>query len=270
MPHEPNDIAAPDGFAAKGPTDSTNAIAAISPASPRDAIRPADPSFASGYVRSLELLFRKHAKPEAAGAMEDYMKGQFPFLGLKQPERLALTRDFLKERGVPAGDELRRVAEELWELPEREFHYTAIALLEKRMKQADPSFVSLYEKLIASKSWWDTVDLLASKLAGRLFLSHPGLAREHIPLWISSDNLWLRRTALLFQLTYKEKTDAEWLFELIRTCADEKEFFIRKAIGWALREYAKSDPRAVRDFVAGTKLSPLSVREALKHIGSVS
>ncbi|MBP1977715.1 3-methyladenine DNA glycosylase AlkD [Cohnella thailandensis] len=174
MTHEPNDFAAPAGFAAKGP---------------------ADPSFASGYVRSLELFFRKHARPEAADAMENYMKGQFPFLGLKQPERLALTRDFLAERGVPAGDELRSVAEALWELPEREFHYTAIVLLEKRMKQADPSFVSLYEKLISSKSWWDTVDLLASKLAGRLFLSRPGLARERIPLWISSDNLWLRRSA---------------------------------------------------------------------------
>ncbi|WP_370452205.1 DNA alkylation repair protein [Cohnella sp. AR92] len=200
--------------------------------------------------------------------MEAYMRDQYPFLGLKQPVRMALTRDFLSENGAPSGNELIRVSSELWELPEREFQYTAIVLLEKKRKQAVPEFLSLYEKLIVSKSWWDTVDIIASKLVGQLFRNDPELARRTVPSWISSDNKWLRRTALLFQLTYKERTDAEWLFALIRECAHEKEFFIRKAIGWALREYAKTDAAAVRSFVAGTTLSGLSAREALKHIGS--
>ncbi|MBB3110639.1 3-methyladenine DNA glycosylase AlkD [Paenibacillus phyllosphaerae] len=219
------------------------------------------------YVTLLENKLRASANPAEAAAMAAYMRDLFPFLGIKKPERAALTRDFLTEHGLPeTEEELLQVVRTLWALPEREFHYTAIVLLEKRMKKAKPERAPLLEQLIVTYSWWDTVDLLAGKLAGSLFELYPELRGEYVPRWTESDDLWLRRSVLLFQLHYKERTDAQLLFALIRRFAGEEDFFIRKAIGWALREYSKTDAQAVRNFVAAEKLSPLSVREALKWL----
>jgi 3-methyladenine DNA glycosylase AlkD len=220
------------------------------------------------YVGDLEIRLRKHANAAAAGPIEAYLKNQFPFLGIKAPERVQLTRQFVAEHGLPPGAALERTVFALWELPEREFAYTAMFFLEKRMKRAEPERIGLYERLIVARSWWDTVDLLASRLVGALFAEHRNLAEPYARRWIESDNLWLRRSAILFQLGYKERTDRDLLFDLIRRCAGESEFFIRKAIGWALRQYAKTEPDAVRSFVERTELSPLSRREALKHIGA--
>ncbi|MDQ1910454.1 DNA alkylation repair protein [Paenibacillus sp. GD4] len=219
------------------------------------------------YTELLVERMRASACAEKAGPMEAYMKHHFPFLGLKTPERKVLMGEFVKEYGIPKGEKLLGVAEELWSLPEREFQYIAQGLLEKHVKKAEREHLDYLEKLIVTKSWWDTVDLLASKLVGGHLLRFPELIPAYTERWIGSDNLWLRRTALLFQLGYKEKTDEELLFRLIRRCAHEQEFFIRKGIGWALREYAKTSPEAVQRFVADTPLSPLSVREALKHVG---
>jgi 3-methyladenine DNA glycosylase AlkD len=199
--------------------------------------------------------------------MEAYMKHHFPFLGIKTPERTAITRSFLGEHGVPKGIELVQAAEELWALPEREYQYVAQGLLEKHVKKAEPDHIELLEQLIITKSWWDTVDLIASKLVGGHFTRFPEMIVPYTERWIASDNLWLRRTAILFQLSYKTRTDEELLFRYIEYCAEEKEFFIRKSIGWALREYAKTNADAVRRFAANTELSPLSRREALKRIG---
>lgn len=220
---------------------------------------------AGEYVAKLEAWLRAQANPEAAGPMAAYMKGKFPFLGLRSPERVELTRRFLAGNGFPADAE--DAAARLWELPEREFQYTALFLLDKDRKRAPRTRIALYERLILEKSWWDTADLLAAKLAGSLLARFPDLIPERAEAWIASDNLWLRRTAILFQLGYKGKTDAELLFEAIRRNADDPDFFIRKAIGWALREYAKTDPRAVAAFAESNRLSPLSAREALKRIG---
>ncbi|RNB56968.1 DNA alkylation repair protein [Brevibacillus gelatini] len=115
-------------------------------------------------------------------------------------------------------------------------------------------------------SWWDTVDYLAAHTIGALFSRSPELIRPNTTAWVKGDNIWLARTALLFQLSYKSRTDQELLFALIESCAASREFFIAKAIGWALREYAKTEPEAVRDFVE-TALANLSRREALKHLG---
>lgn len=220
------------------------------------------------YEAELEKLLRDHSDKENAAAMAAYMRDQFSFLGIKSPERVALTKQFLKERGTPAGEELDAVVRALWRLPEREFQYTAMLLLEKRLKSLDASWIGLLEMMITTASWWDTVDIIASKLAGSLFARYPELILSHADRWINSDNLWLRRSAILFQLSYKGKTNKELLFAYIRQCADEEDFFIRKAIGWALREYAKTDEEAVRAFVRETPLSTLSVREALKRIGA--
>jgi 3-methyladenine DNA glycosylase AlkD len=218
------------------------------------------------YTSQLEQWFRLHANPVHAEPMKAYMRDQFQFLGIRSPERVALTKQFFKEQGVPAGEEAEEVVMKLWELPEREFQYVAMALLEKLRKQADRSQIDLLEKLIMDKPWWDTIDFIAGNLVGFHFTLYPELIPTYTDRWITSDHLWLQRTAILFQLGYKKKTDAGLLFDYIRRTADEADFFIRKAIGWALREYSKTDETAVREFVASTKLSPLSAKEALKYV----
>jgi 3-methyladenine DNA glycosylase AlkD len=220
------------------------------------------------YARKLEALLRSHANPEAAAAMAAYMRDLFPFLGIKTPERAALTRQFIAEHGVPDGEELEEAVRELWALPEREYQYAALHLFEKRAKKSPQGRIALLEEIITSKSWWDTVDAIAGKLVGAFMREYPALIPETINRWIESEDMWLRRSAILFQLNYREATDEKLLFDLIRRCAEEKEFFIRKAIGWALRQYAKTDAGAVRRFVSETPLSPLSVREALKEAGA--
>ncbi|MDQ0058492.1 DNA alkylation repair protein [Paenibacillus harenae] len=215
---------------------------------------------------AFEAWLRKHADPEQAGPMEAYMRNQFPFLGIRNPERQALTRELWKAHPLPKGDELRETALQLWNLPEREFHYTAMSLLEKYGKQAGEGHIEVLEKLVTQHSWWDTVDFIASHLIGRQLSQYPELVRDYPDRWINSDRLWLRRSAILFQLKYKHSTDFDRLEGYIERCKGESEFFIRKAIGWALREYAKTDAAAVRRYVASAGLSPLSEKEAMKHL----
>ncbi|WP_240702917.1 DNA alkylation repair protein [Cohnella luojiensis] len=218
------------------------------------------------YIAALAAWFRQHADREKAKSMEDYMRNQYPFLGIKTPERTSLTKEFWSKHGIPAGDELLYVVQQLWQLPEREFQNVAMAYLEKYGKQAKKTDIVAFESLITTKSWWDTVDYLASHTMGDHLTRYPDLIPAYAERWIESDDFWLRRTALLYQLRYKQRTDVDRLFDFINRCKDEKEFFIRKAIGWALREYSKTDEDAVRRFVAETRLSPLSEREALKYV----
>lgn len=215
---------------------------------------------------ALEAWLRAHADPEEAEPMEAYMRGKFPFLGIRNPERQALTRLFWKEHPMPAGEELLKTALQVWSLPEREFHYTSMALLEKYGKRADKSHIDVLETLVTQHAWWDTVDFIASHLIGRQLSLYPELVTGYPDRWISSEDMWLRRSAILFQLKYKQSTDFERLIRYIERCKGESEFFIRKAIGWALREYAKTDADAVRRYVASAELSPLSEKEAMKHL----
>lgn len=214
---------------------------------------------------AFEAWLREHADPEQAGPMEAYMRNQFPFLGIRNPERQALSREFWKAHPLPKGDELRETALALWSLPEREFHYTAMSLLEKYGKHANERHIDVLETLVTQHSWWDTVDFIASHLIGRQLSAYPQLVEDYPDRWITSDNMWLRRSAILFQLKYKHSTDFDRLIGYIERCKGESEFFIRKAIGWALREYAKTDAAAVRHYVAAAGLSPLSEKEAMKH-----
>ncbi|MBP1156922.1 MULTISPECIES: DNA alkylation repair protein [unclassified Paenibacillus] len=223
------------------------------------------PDELTDYTHRLTSLLRVHANPEQAGPMQAYMRDQFEFLGIRAPERDAVVRQYLKENGVPKGEALQTVVRELWQQPEREYQYAALTLLEKYRKDAEPSHIGLLEKLVSSKSWWDTVDLLAGRLVGDLFARYPELIPGYIERWMASDSIWLNRTAILFQLHYKARTDTVLLFDLILRLSHSKEFFIQKAIGWALREYSKTDETLVRQFVADNTLAPLSVREALKY-----
>ena len=150
-------------------------------------------------------------------------------------------------------------------MPEREYQYVAVDLAEKLSRSVAPEFIDTLQHLIITKSWWDTVDAL-SKTAGVHLTRFPEVRSERLPVWRSSDNIWLRRTALLFQLNFKQRTDFPLLCDIIRENLGSKEFFINKAIGWALRQYARNDPEAVRKFVAAHHLNSLSKREAMKHL----
>ena len=159
------------------------------------------------------------------------------------------------------------VLRSLWAAPQREFHHSAIDIMQKQVRSINESDIALLEELIVTKSWWDTVDGLSSWIVGPYFLKFPKHKAEITDQWTVHDNMWLRRASIIFQLGYKEKTDTELLFRHIRLNLGSKEFFINKAIGWALREYAKTDAEAVMQFVSTTELSPLSRREAMKHLG---
>ena len=212
---------------------------------------------------SLVATLEARADPDRASAMAAYMKGQFAFLGLPAPERRAAQKEVLGDWKAPSADDLATFARACWARDERELQYAACDTLVRHVERLGPDALDLCEELITTKPWWDTVDVLASRVVG------PLADRATVERWVASGDLWLERTAILHQLTYGERTDADFLFRACLTHAASTEFFHRKAIGWALRQYARVDPDAVRTFVAtnADELSGLSRREALKHLG---
>ncbi|MFZ3571912.1 DNA alkylation repair protein [Streptomyces sp. BH097] len=208
------------------------------------------------------------ADPERAVRMRAYMKDVAPFLGLTSPVRRELTRAVLDGTPRPDESDLTAVALRCWALPEREYAYFAIDYLRRHARGLTSGFLPVARELITTVPWWDTVDLLAAHIVGGLVAADPKL-RADMDAWIEDENLWVARTALLHQLRHKDATDQDRLFAYCLRQSGHPDFFIRKAIGWALREYAKTDPDAVRSFVAAHRgtLAPLSVREALKNVG---
>ena len=220
----------------------------------------------SAYADALKTLFQSHANPIAAEPMKAYMRNQFEYLGIKMPQQRALLREYIAEHGLPELEELRTVLLELWMLTEREFQYAALGLLGKYEQSLPADFIDTVETLLTTKSWWDTVDSLATHTVGIHFRRYPQVRELTLGRWRQSDDIWLRRTCILFQNKYKSETDFDLLKAIIYENLGSKEFFINKAIGWALREYTRVDPDGVRAFVAETALAPLSAREALKWL----
>ncbi|MBC1385287.1 DNA alkylation repair protein [Listeria innocua] len=216
-------------------------------------------------MTTIQTIFRANRSLADSRPMEAYMKNQFLFLGIRATERKKLVAEFLKENGMPV--DLLGLVVELFAEEEREFQYVAIDLLSRYGKKQASEAIEIYEQLVTTKSWWDTVDGLAGTVVSNHFKLYPDLIPIYNEAWINGDNIWLARTAILFQLKYKEETNAELLFANCEKWLGSKEFFIQKAIGWALRQYAKVDSEAVRVFVNSHTLAPLSRREALKHIG---
>lgn len=218
------------------------------------------------YIEYIQQLFNEHEDKENAFHMEKYMRNKFPFLGIKTPLRRKLMQQFLKESGIRKEKFQRTLVRSLWNLKEREYQYAALDYIGVSLEKLDKSDISLMEELITSKSWWDTVDTLAQKAVGKIARSFPDVIEENIEFWNDSDHLWLQRSAILFQLKYKEQTNEDLLYRYIITHSQSKEFFIQKAIGWALREYSKTNPDSVRQFMEKHPLSKLSVREGSKYI----
>lgn len=218
------------------------------------------------YVTSLKTLFEQNADPSNAAPMKKYMRDQFEYLGIKSPQFKELMKEFLSANGLPPIKELDIILRELWSLPQREFQYAATSLLNRSEKDLPANFIKTIEYMIITKSWWDTVDTISAGTLGAHFRRFPAVRETYLAKWRLSNNFWLRRAAILFQLNYKKETDFDLLCEIICENLGSKEFFINKAIGWSLRQYARVDPHAVTKFVKSTPLHPLSRREAMKHL----
>ena len=218
------------------------------------------------YIIPLKALFEQNADPTQAAPMKKYMRDQFEYLGIKTPKNVALQKEFYAEYGLPELSALPEILRDLWALPQREFQYVGVGLLGKFEKQLQAEFIDTIEHLIVTKPWWDTVDAISGHTIGTHFQRYPSIKKKYLARWRKSENFWLRRTTILFQLNYKKETDFDLLCDLIRENLDSKEFFINKAIGWSLRQYARVDTKAVKKFVNSTQLHPLSRREAMKHI----
>lgn len=222
------------------------------------------------YLIPIEKKFRQQANAENAKAMKAYLLNQFEFFGLKTPERRALCKEHYKQYPVTDLKELETIVKECFSLPQREFHYFAIELLAYHKKLWNLSSIKLMEYCLLQKSWWDSVDGMASDWLGPYFKL---FTEQMIPVtskWNLSKNMWLQRSSIMFQKAYKKDTDTTLLSKYILNCAGSKEFFIQKAIGWALREYSKTDSKWVVQFVKQHLLPPLSTREALKRIADFS
>lgn len=217
-------------------------------------------------VDDLVELLEANRNEENAIPMQQYMRNQFPFLGIKTPERKELLKQFFQKSNILRQPFQSDFVKMLWEKDEREYQYAALLYIEKIMKKLDKEDIPLLEELILTKSWWDTVDVLAPKPIGSIAAQYPEVIPEKIDRWAREDDLWLRRSAILFQLKYKKTTNEDLLYRYIKWNADDREFFIQKAIGWALREYSKTNPQSVKQFIETQALSNLSIREGSKYI----
>ncbi|MFZ1703869.1 MAG: DNA alkylation repair protein [Saprospiraceae bacterium] len=209
-------------------------------------------------------LLEKNRDAKRAVGMEAYMKNNFTCLGIDSPTRKLLVQQFHQKLNIKKLN--RDLVSSLWILPDREYQYVAMDHLKKFTKQLKAEDISWIETLITTKSWWDTVDFLAVHPVGFICKNNPHIITQRVEKWINSDNIWLIRTAILFQLKFKEKLDFNLVQKYILLHDKSKEFFINKASGWILREYAKTNPFEVIQFVdANPQLSNLTKREALKH-----
>ncbi len=208
------------------------------------------------------------ADPKRAPQMQAYMKSELPYRGVPTPVARGIQRDLLKQHPIADREELERVVRELWKADYREERYAAIGLARRHTKYHDLTLLPLFRMMIETGAWWDYVDGIAADLIGGLLAAYPREMKAELKRWIRDDHLWIRRSAILAQLNFKERTDEKLLFDFCRRCLPEKSFWIRKAIGWALRQYARVAPDSVRGFIAehGEEMSGLTRREAGKHL----
>lgn len=223
---------------------------------------------ACGFVAA---ALAERADPEKADGMQAYMKTDMPFYGVQKPGRKPIMKQLVSRYPPENREEYEDLVLALWKLPHREEKYMALGVATAHKEFIAPDSLSLYRRLIVEGAWWDFVDEVATHMIRPLVIRYPKEVWPVVDPWIGDENMWLRRSAILCQVGAKESTDADRLFRFCLARAHESEFFIRKAIGWALREYAKTDPGAVAEFVRThrAELSGLSFREATKHIGDL-
>ncbi|QRM90667.1 DNA alkylation repair protein [Lacinutrix sp. WUR7] len=219
------------------------------------------------FITHLKESFHKNSNAEYAQQMKAYLKNKFELYGVKSKPRRDILKASVKEHSPEVKANIISITFELYAEPQRELHHCGMELFEKHFKNNyQKEDINYIEKLIITNSWWDTVDYIAKWILGNYLKQFPDQIPEVIYSFSKHENMWLNRSVLLFQLGYKEKTDAALLFQLCLEHKESKEFFIQKAIGWTLREYEKSNPEAVLKFVQNHILAPLSHREAIRNI----
>ncbi len=220
------------------------------------------------FLAALRPTLSEVALPQEAAAMAAYMKSSMPFLGVSCPTVRKSVRALAKEHPFTGVEQLGATVVQLWAGAEfREERYAAIMLTDSRLARGQMRLLPFYAGVVETGQWWDYVDSVAPRLC-ELLQAHRDVMDPLLRAWSTHANFWFRRAAIIAQLPAKESTDTGLLHQVIAANLGDTEFFIRKAIGWALRQYAKTDPDWVRDFVTrhGGQLSPLSRREALKHL----
>lgn len=225
-------------------------------------------SYAADLVGDLRAALAARADPARAAGTQAYLKTTMPMFGVPRPEQQQIFRRW-KDRPPPDREAWERAVLAAWAGPERELKYAAVAIVRGwRGRFLDLDVVPLLVELVRDGAWWDLVDELAVHAVGTVVARHRAEMRPILERWIDDPDVWVRRTAILAQVAHGERTDAALLFAFCARQAPEKSFWVRKAIGWALRSYARVDPDAVRAFLAaeGTALSGLSRREASKHL----
>lgn len=218
------------------------------------------------YLTGVQALFQQNGDPVRAQGQMQYMRNQFEYYGLRNSEMRTLSRQIIAEKGVPQGEALKELIRLCFESEYREVHYFALELVEKAHKKQPPEFINFLEELGCTRSWWDTVDWIV-KYIGFHFKKYPNLVLPVTERWMQSGNIWLQRVCLIFQLSYKDRTDFELMKKYILQLAGSKEFFLQKGAGWALRQYAKTHATAVVEFIGNNpQLAPLTKREGLKWL----
>ena len=220
------------------------------------------------FFQQIQLVLLANANSENALPMRAYMRSQFDFLGIKTP----LRRQLLKDTGKLSASttELFQLVHALWNLPQREFHYVAIDIVAQHRKTLRLEHIPVLLDLAQQRAWWDSVDGLAAVIGDVIFAaskqsSDAQICMDHA---VQHASMWVRRIAMTHQLGWRLQTDTQRLFSYAEQLADEDEFFIRKAIGWALRDFAKWNPESISEFVSTRRmrLSPLTIREALRNL----
>ncbi len=223
-------------------------------------------------MKSLVTFVRREFEalrdPESAPIMAAYMKTSMPFYGIKKPARVPVYRAMVREFAAKSRREYEGAVLGLWRGKHREEKYAAIEYAQRFKAFIVPESMTLYERLIREGAWWDLVDDVAIRLVGKALLDERRRVRPTLDEWLGGDDLWLRRSVIISQIKHRDETDHRALFADCRRCFAETDFFIRKAIGWALREYGKTEPGRVRAFAERyrEKMAPLSYREATKNL----
>ncbi len=215
----------------------------------------------------LKKELEAHSDSDRASAMQAYMKGLFEYYGINAPLRKELVKSLKKKYNLKMDQQLWELVHLLWADPHRECQYIALDLITPLAKYLTPDHLPALEKMMITKSWWDTVDGIAPALVGTIFCNFPEQRDTYVYKWMDSEIIWLQRAAIIFQLKYGRNTDWNMLCEAILKNDTSKEFFVRKGQGWALRQYSKYEPSRIMAFIeANPQLSGLTKREALRNI----
>ncbi len=218
------------------------------------------------YLVPLQTTFEQEGNKELALKARSYLLNQFEHYGITTPVRRTLSKSFFKENILTNIDELTAITKACFHHPYREFHHVGIELYAFHKKLWNKQSIKTIEFGLLHQSWWDSVDTIASDWIHPYFILYPEQIAPITQQWNLSSNMWLQRSSIMFQKCRKKDTNTGLLSKYINHCSSSKAFFIQKAIGWALREYGKTNPDWVRNFVANHSLAPLSKREALKNI----